>query len=47
MLLNDEKKQDKERRDHQIKLLELKVDNNQLLIEIRKKRQEVVTLQND
>ena len=39
MLLNDENKQDKERREHQGKLSKLEFDNNQLVIEIKKKRQ--------
>ena len=47
MLLNDETKQDKERRECQGKFRKLEVNDNQLLIEINKKRQKVVTLQND
>ena len=45
-LLNDEKKQDEEQRQHQGKLREFEVNNNQVLIEIKKKKQEVVTLKN-
>ena len=46
MLLNYEKKQDKERCECQGKFIKLELNNNQLLIEIKKKRQEVVALQN-
>ena len=46
MLLNDEEKNYKERRECQGKLGKLKVDNDQLSIEINKKKQEVVVLKN-
>ena len=46
MTLYDENKNDKERRECQGKLIKLEVNNNQLLIEIKKKKQEVVVLKN-
>ena len=44
MLLNDEKKKEKERCEHQGKLTTLKINSNQLLIEIKKRKQEVFML---
>ena len=44
ILLSGEQKKEKERREYQGKLATLKINNNQLLIEIKKRKQEVLML---